>query len=66
MALRRVWDSNNIPQDSIDVELPKTPDEIIQETENAMIILGEYVDINPDDDDLTHLILVEAVTHLPE
>lgn len=65
-ALRRVWEINNIPQEQIEEELPKTADEIIQEEENNLLISWIYIWINPDDDDLTHLVCVEAVTHTLE
>lgn len=65
-ALRRVWEINGIAQEQIDEELPKLPDEILQEQENVLLAEWIYVDIKPDDDDLAHLICVEAVTHTTE
>ena len=65
-ALRRVWEINGISQDQIDEELPKLPDEVLQEQENMLLADGIYVGINPEDDDLAHLVCVEAVTHTTE
>lgn len=65
-ALRRVWEINNIPQEQIEEELPKTVDELIQEQENLLLTDWIYVEINPEDDDLAHLVCVEAVTNTPE
>ena len=65
-ALRRVWEINGVDQWQIDEELPKLPDEVLQEQENALLSQGIPVDINPEDDDLVHLVCVEAVTNTIE
>lgn len=65
-ALRRVWEINDIKQEQIEEELPKTVDEVIQEQENMLLADWIYIDINPDDDDLAHLVCVEAVTNTTE
>lgn len=65
-ALRRVWEINNIPQEQIEEELPKTADEVLQEQENMLLAEWIYIWINPEDDDLAHLVCVEAVTNTIE
>ena len=47
-------------------ELPKLPDEVLQEQENVLLAKWISVDINENDDDLVHLVAVEAVTHTVE
>jgi len=65
-ALRRVWEANNVSIEAIEEEIPKLPDEILQEQENLLLAEWIYVDINLDDDDMAHLIAVEAVTYTVE
>ena len=65
-ALRRVWEINGIEMNQIMEELPKLPDEVLQEQENILLAKWIQVDINADDDDLVHLVAVEAVTHTME
>jgi hypothetical protein len=36
-ALRRVWEINGVDKWQIDEELPKLPDEVLQEQENALL-----------------------------
>ena len=65
-ALLRVWEINGIEMNQIMEELPKLPDEVLQEQENILLAKWIQVDINADDDDLVHLVAVEAVTHTME
>lgn len=55
-TLRRIWESNWMDSEDIDIEIPKTPQQLMQMLENEMLNDWEYVDINPNDDDEQHLI----------
>ena len=54
-TLRRILEANWIPQEDIDIEVPKTSQQILQSMENELLNDWEYIDINPDDDDEQHL-----------
>ena len=59
-ALRRVMEANKVPEKDIRAEIPPTPQEMKQEAENGMLLNGMFVGIDPDDDDLTHIVIVEG------
>jgi hypothetical protein len=54
-TLRRIAEANGIPDEDIDIEIPKTAQQILQSMENELLNDWEYIDINPDDDDEQHL-----------
>jgi len=55
-TLRRIWEANGMSDEDIAIEIPKTSQQILQSMENELLMDGEYVEINPWDDDEAHLI----------
>lgn len=55
-TLRRLMQANWISDEDIDAEVPKTPQQKLQEIENEQLKAWIYVPINADDDDEQHLI----------
>jgi len=65
-TLRRVAEANWIDEEDIEIELPKTAQQRLQAMENELLNNGEYIDINPDDDDEQHLIEMWSIILTPE
>lgn len=56
IALKEYWVVSDIPTDKLDLMVNKTPEQMKQEIENEILKLNKFVDIEPTDDHLTHLI----------
>lgn len=56
IALREYGEISEIPADKLELMVNKSPDEMLQEMENEELKLGRFVEINPTDDHLAHLI----------
>lgn len=56
IALREFGNYSEIPSDVVENIVAKTPQEMEQEMENALLKMNQYVDIKPTDDHLTHLL----------
>lgn len=65
-TLRRIMEANWIEDEDIDVEVPKTSQQRLQQMENELLNMWEYIDINPDDDDEQHLMEMWTVILTPE
>lgn len=60
IMLREMAIANGIDEQKVSVTIPKSPQEMLAERENALLLNGFTVHVNPDDDDVTHLILHSA------
>ena len=65
-TLRRIAEANGIEDEDIDAEIPKTPQQILQQMENELLNDWEYIEINPNDDDEQHLIEMGSMILTPE
>lgn len=65
-TLRRIWESNWMSAEDIDIEIPKTAQQKMQALENELLNDWEYIEINPDDDDEQHLIEMWSLILTPE
>lgn len=65
-TLRRIWESNWMSDEDIDIEIPKTSQQRLQSMENELLNDWEYIDINPNDDDEQHLIEMWSLILTPE
>lgn len=65
-TLRRIWESNWMSDEDIDIEIPKTSQQILQSMENEILMDWEYIDINPNDDDEQHLVEMWSLILTPE
>lgn len=65
-TLRRLAEANGIEDEDIDIEIPLTAQQRLQQMENELLMDGEYIDINPDDDDEAHLIEMWSLILTPE
>jgi len=65
-TLRRIAESNWISDEDIDIEIPKTSQQLMQALENELLNDWEYVEINPEDDDEQHLIEMWSLILTPE
>ena len=65
-TLRRIWEANWMSSEDIDIEIPKTSQQILQSMENEILMDWEYIDINPNDDDDAHLIEMWSLILTPE
>jgi hypothetical protein len=65
-TLRRIWESNWMDSEDIDIEIPKTSQQLMQALENELLNDWEYIEINPNDDDEQHLIEMWSLILTPE
>lgn len=65
-TLRRIAEANGIDEEAIDIEIPITSQQRLQQLENDLLMDGQYIDINPDDDDEAHLIEMWSLILTPE
>lgn len=65
-TLRRIAEANGIDEEAIDIEIPITSQQRLQQLENELLMDGQYIDINPDDDDEAHLIEMWSLILTPE
>lgn len=56
IALREYGEISEIPSDKLELIVNKSPEEMKQEIENELLKAGQFVEINPTDDHLAHLI----------
>ena len=65
-TLRRIAEANWIEDEDIDIEIPLTSQQRLQQMENELLMDWEYIDINPNDDDEAHLIEMWSMILTPE
>lgn len=65
-TLRRIAEANWVDDESIDIEIPKTSQQRLQQMENELLNDWEWIDINPEDDDEAHLIEMWSMVLTPE
>ena len=65
-TLRRIAEANWVDDEDIDIEIPKMPQQILQQMENELLMDWEYININPEDDDHAHLLEMGSLLLTPE
>jgi len=65
-TLRRIAEANWVDEKDIDIEIPKMPQQILQQMENELLMDWEYININPEDDDHAHLLEMGSLLLTPE
>jgi hypothetical protein len=64
-ALRQLGLLSRIPKDEIDMLLPPNADELLAEDENMMLEKNKKVEVNPTDDDITHMEIHNKIADTP-
>lgn len=58
---RDIFEASDIPREEVDRYLAYSPQETLQQNENVLLMEGETLPINPDDDHLAHMVMMQSV-----